>query len=492
MKKGRLFNSIHPLLLVALYAITLGVFYLAYFSEPADRNEFTTMRWVVFLLLFPILFKFIIQLFTISVYSFSERSREKRHKLNGDETVSVLIPAWNEEVGIIKTINSVLASDYENIEVIVINDGSTDSTDELVTRYLSEYEQLDHSKKTIKYISKANGGKARALNEALKICTGEFVVTIDADCLIDKDAITNTLRRFGSEKVGAVGGNIVVGNKKKTIELVQQLEYLYGFFFKRADSVFNSVYIIGGAAAAYRKSVLDEVGGFDEGVVTEDIEMSMRILSHGYKTRYAYDAITYTEGPSHWKCFFNQRLRWRFGRFQTFIKHRHLFFSGNSIHNRYFTFLLLPVALYAEFALLFQVFFLAAFYTYTFVSQDYIPLVFMIVFMATMVCLQILFDSKSHFHLNLLLLAPIAWLVFYIVDFVELQALFRSLKRLAKQEDLAWQKWARVGLADDEQESTEQPPVIDNSTSDHLVRRDGRFFVDQLLNMNKHNEKNNI
>lgn len=492
MKKSRLFNSIHPLLLVALYSITLGVSYLAYFSEPAAKDGFMTMRWVVFLLLFPILAKFIIQLFTISVYSFSERSREKRHKLNGDESVSVLIPAWNEEVGIIKTINSVLASDYENLEVIVINDGSTDSTDELITRYLHEYEQLDHSKKTLKYISKENGGKARALNEALKICTGEFVVTIDADCLIDKDAITNTLRRFGSKKVGAVGGNIIVGNKKKTIELVQQLEYLYGFFFKRADSVFNSVYIIGGAAAAYRKSVLDEVGGFDESVVTEDIEMSMRILSHGYKTRYAYDAITYTEGPSRWKCFFNQRLRWRFGRFQTFIKHRHLFFSGDSTHNRYFTFLLLPIALYAEFTLFFQVFFLALFYTYTFVTQDYMPLVFMIVFMATMVCLQILFDSKSHFHLNLLLLAPIAWLVFYIVDFVELQALFRSLKRLVKQEDLAWQKWARVGLAGNGQETTAPSPPSDELSEEPFIRRDGRFFIYQLLNMKKHKENNNV
>ena len=120
------------------------------------------------------------------------------------------------------------------------------------------------------------------------------------------------------------------------------------------------------------------------------------------------------------------------------------------------------------------------------------PLVFMIVFMATMVCLQILFDSKSHFHLNLLLLAPIAWLVFYIVDFVELQALFRSLKRLVKQEDLAWQKWARVGLAGNGQEATDTSSRSDELSEEPFIRRDGRFFIYQLLNMKKHKENNNM
>ena len=485
MKKDRLLDTINPLLLIALYAITLGVIYLAYTTERVANDEFSTMRWVCFFLLAPILVKYIIQLLTVSFYSFSERSREKRNPPSGDQTVSVLIPAWNEEVGIIKTINSVLASNYKNLEVIVINDGSTDSTNELVSQFVKEYEQTNTSNKTIKYINKENGGKSKALNDGLKICTGEFVVTIDADCLIDKEAITNTLKRFGSKRVGAVGGNIIVGNKKKTIELVQQLEYLYGFFFKRADSVFNSVYIIGGAAAAYRKSVLDEVGGFDESVVTEDIEMSMRILSYGYKTRYAADAITYTEGPSHWKCFFNQRLRWRFGRFQTFIKHRQLFFSADDRHNHYFTFLLLPIALYAEFALLFQGFFLAVFYTYTFVTNDFMPLMFMIAFMGSMVCLQVLFDSKSKFHLNLLFLAPIAWLVFYIVDFVEFQALFRSLKRLIKQEDLKWQKWARVGLTSNTEEPMKEH--VAETEEQAIVRRSGKPFIHEILNTKKDN-----
>jgi hypothetical protein len=108
--------------------------------------------------------------------------------------------------------------------------------------------------------------------------------------------------------------------------------------------------------------------------------------------------------------------------------------------------LVLPVALYAEFALLFQGAFLAFFYSYTFITHDYVPIAVLMLFMALMVFIQVLSDSKSRFHLNLLFLAPIAWFLFYIVDVVEFQALFRSIKRLIKQEDLKWQKWSRVGI----------------------------------------------
>jgi len=461
MKNKIKLYSLNVLLLIFFYMATIGIFYFAYSTVYTEDESLTPMRLVVFILLLPILFKYLVQLLSLCFYNFSERSRERRDILCPTVKVSVLIPAWNEEVGIIKTIKSVLASEHKNVEIVVINDGSTDNTDKLVRNFVQNFQdkksqKTEESSKNVQYLNIKNGGKAKALNRALTVAAGEIIITIDADCLMDRMAITNTLKRFGNQNVGAVCGNVVVGNRKKPVELMQQLEYLYGFFFKRADSVFNSVYIIGGAAAAYRKTVLDEVGYFDEDIVTEDIEMSMRILSYGYKTRYAADAVTYTEGPSRWRCLFNQRLRWRFGRFQTFIKYKQLFFSAQQHHNRYFTFLLLPVALYAEFALLFQGLFLAAFYSYTFITFDFIPLVFVIVFMAMMVCLQVMFDSKSRFHLNLLLLAPIAWLVFYIVDVVEFQALFRSLKRLAKQEELKWQKWARVGLLSQETQDDEE------------------------------------
>jgi len=224
---------------------------------------------------------------------------------------------------------------------------------------------------------------------------------------------------------------------------------LYGFFFKRTDSVFNSVYIIGGAAAAYRREALDRVGGFDHAIITEDIEMSTRLLAYGYKTRYAADAVIYTEGPSDFKSLCNQRLRWKYGRMLTFIKHRRLFFSMKPEHKPYLCFFLLPLAVYAEFLLLIEVIMLSTFLIYTFCTSDYTPLVLVIGLLSAVIGIQILADPKMRFHRNLVLFAPVAWLVFYAMDMIEFQALIRTIKRLVMRRELQWQKWSRVGVLDD-------------------------------------------
>ncbi|MFT5521521.1 MAG: biofilm PGA synthesis N-glycosyltransferase PgaC [Enterobacterales bacterium] len=443
-------------LLCLLYTATASVFYLAYSTTPIHYDSLTTVRLVIFLILAPIIIKYIIQLLALPFYSVVENSRERNRCVELNQSVSVLIPAWNEQVGILKTLKSILSSTYKNIELIVINDGSTDNTHQLITQFIEEYKSSTTCPISIKYLKLTNGGKARALNEALAISSGYYVMTIDADSVMYEDTISNIIRRFTDEDVAAVAGNVIVGNRKKPIELMQQLEYLYGFFFKRADSIFNSVYIVGGAAAAYRKDVLLEVGGFDEELITEDIEMSTRILAHGYKTRYAADAVVHTEGPSDLNGLFNQRLRWKYGRILTFIKHRRLFFSSKKIHHPYLTFLLLPLAVYAEITLLFEGVLLAIFYGYTIYANDYMPLIFVIIFISSIISLQIIYDSCSRFHSNLFILAPVAWLIFYIIDIVEFQALVRSLNKLWKRENLQWQKWVRVGL---DNQSLSQPII---------------------------------
>lgn len=428
-----------------LYILTLFVFYQALFSEKLSQYNFDNSRTIVFFILLPLLTKYLVQLLSSPIYSLKEFYRSRKFNNENLASVSVLIPAYNEEVGIIKTIKSVLATNYPKLEVVVINDGSSDQTHELITDFIKQH-KANALQAEIKYLRLTNGGKSTALNEALKVATNDIIMTIDGDCIMDENAIINTVKQFSCDKVGAVAGNVVVGNKSKPIEVIQQLEYLSGFFFRRADSVFNAVFIIGGAAAAYRASVLKEVGDFSQDIVTEDIEMSTRILAAGYKTRYAADAVTYTEGPSNWQCLCDQRLRWKFGRFQTFIKFKKLFFSTQKKHSKYLTWLVLPIALYAELVLLLEAFILAFFFTYTIISNDYMPLAMMIAFMAILISLQVTVDSKKKFHANLLLLAPVAWLLFYIVDVVEFQALYRSLKRLFKRQGLQWQKWVRVGI----------------------------------------------
>lgn len=327
MKRANVQFFYSATILCLFYMVNIVVLYMCSITQYKSNNSFGGVRLFVSLVFAPIIVKYAIQLSMAPFYSLVELIRAAKVEEHSAPTVSVLIPAWNEQVGIIKTLDSVLNTQYKNLEIIVINDGSTDLTHSLVTEFVRDYKTHNCSNTTIKYLPLHNGGKAKALNHGLQLASGEFIITLDADSMMEKNAITNILKRFTDKKVAAVAGNVIVGNRKKPIEVMQQLEYVYGFFFKRADSILNSVYIIGGAAAAYRKQVLMELGGFDHYIITEDIEMSTRILAHGYKTRYATDAIVYTEGPSDWKGLCDQRLRWKFGRILTFIKYQKLFFS---------------------------------------------------------------------------------------------------------------------------------------------------------------------
>ena len=440
-------KTIFAVFVAALYAATGGVFYLAATREYHSVASFDGIRLTMLILLMPLLVTYVFQLACSPFYWIKCRMQKPRME-DQAPSVSVLIPAWNEEVGIVKTIASVLNTKYPRLQIVVINDGSTDCTHDRVSKFIADYDRIEQTGPVIKYLDLPNGGKARAMNLALTHAEGDIVITIDADSVMAPDTIANMVKHFDDPSVGGVAGNVIVGNRKKPIEWMQQMEYLYGFFFKRSDSLFNSVYIIGGAAAAYRRSVLLEMGGFDHSIITEDIEMSTRILSHGYKTRYACDAVVYTEGPSDLKGLCSQRLRWKYGRIITFIKHRKLFFSLRRSHNPYLTFVVLPIAVYAELLRLAAPVMIGVFFTYTIITSDYMPLAFVITLPTAVVCIQVVTDPKVRFHRNLLWLAPVAWLLFYAVDMVEFQALIRSLRRLATGKDLKWQKWVRVGVLD--------------------------------------------
>lgn len=310
---------------------------------------------------FPLMVRYAVQVqasFAATIWSgirhgFAE-SKEGERSAFVDESakVTVIIPAYNEQVGIVKMIESVLSNDYANLTILVVNDGSTDLTHEKVMDFC-ECADYSHQqgKNAIRYLRLPNGGKANALNEALQTLDSDtdIVVTIDADCIMHSDAIREFVRAFENDpNVGGVAGNVVVANHSTMIGRMQQLEYVMTFFNKRGNSFLGgSVYIIGGAAAAYRKDVIDELGFFDLSIIAEDVEFSTRILSRNYKTRYVPNAVVYTEGPSDWIGLANQRLRWRYGRLLTFIKHRSLFFSLRN-HNVYLCWFLLPLTVYSD------------------------------------------------------------------------------------------------------------------------------------------------
>lgn len=366
-----------------------------------------------------------------------------------EPTVSVIIPAWNEEVGVLKTLRSVTANKYPHTEIIVVNDGSTDQSRELVDAYIDE--QRVHTRhRTIRQYYVPNGGKGAALNYGIKKSKGEIVLTIDADSALAPDAIEKLVEHFRDPKVAAVVGQVRVANVHgRLIGRMQQLEYLFGFYFKRAHCMMGAEYIYGGACAAFRRSAtFDYFGMFDEKNKTEDIEMSMRTKYHGLRSIYAEDVICYTEGAASYLALMSQRLRWKKGRFDTFLHYRQMFFSLNKGHNKFLSWFILPFALFAELQLLLEPIGATLLVTYSIVSGEYVSLALSMLFVGVSYFVVALFGTNLTLkqRLNLLVLWPVTWPLFYIVVWIEFHALLRGAHMVLRGDSLEWQKWTREGI----------------------------------------------
>ena len=199
--------------------------------------------------------------------------------------VSVLIPAYNEEVGLVSTIKTVLASTYRHIEIIVINDGSTDQSDAVMHSFLAKYRLAMRSVPNaipLLYHYQQNAGKAVSLNTGISMSHGEIIVSLDADCVLDKDCIAWEKHKETS-RVMACCGNIKVGNPGSVLALIQLYEYAASFDARQADALLNTLYVISGAAGAYRRSVVEEIGtyGTDLRGGGEDVDLSIRVQKAG-------------------------------------------------------------------------------------------------------------------------------------------------------------------------------------------------------------------
>lgn len=383
-------------------------------------------------------------------YRVLKRDVKRYHRVRQHRPlVSIIIPAWNEEVGILRTIKSVLASSYTHYEIIVVNDGSTDRSRELVDAYIAELAQTK-KKRVLRQFYMPNGGKGKALNFGIKKSRGEIILTMDADSAMAPDALEKLVEHFRDPEVSAVVGQVRVANiKGRMISLMQQLEYLFGFYFKRAHCMMGAEYIYGGACAAFRrKATFDYFGMFDEKNKTEDIEMSMRTKFHGLKSIYAEDVICYTEGAANYFGLISQRLRWKKGRFDTFLQYRRMFFSVDKGHNRALSWFVLPLSLFAEVQLLLEPIGATLLITYSVVSGEFVSLALSMLFVGISYFVLAVFGSDLSLkeRLRLLLLWPITWPLFYMVVWIEFHALLRSSHMVLRGDNLEWQKWQREGI----------------------------------------------
>jgi cellulose synthase/poly-beta-1,6-N-acetylglucosamine synthase-like glycosyltransferase/peptidoglycan/xylan/chitin deacetylase (PgdA/CDA1 family) len=236
--------------------------------------------------------------------------------------VSVVVPAYNEEINSVRTINSLLSQNYPKLEVIFVDDGSKDQTFETVNEHFRQNPKV-HA------FSKVNGGKASALNFGIEKSNGDFVVCIDADTQLKSDAVSLLMQKFDSENVAAVAGNVKVGNEVNMITIWQSIEYITSQNFdRRAFDLLNCITVVPGAIGAFKKEAIISAGGFTTDTLAEDCDLTMRLLRQDYVVRNCTAAISYTEAPETFKQFLKQRFRWSFGVMQCFWKHRDTIFNS--------------------------------------------------------------------------------------------------------------------------------------------------------------------
>ncbi len=239
--------------------------------------------------------------------------------------VSIIVPAYNEEVNAVNSLKNLLLTDYPNYNIVFVDDGSKDSTYEKVSTAFK-----DHPKVTV--YSKPNGGKASALNFGIAQSKAEYVVCIDADTKLKSDAVSQLMKHFfieHGEEIGAVAGNVKVGNEVNMLTKWQSIEYITSQNFdRRAFANINAVTVVPGAIGAFRKKAIEDAGGFTTDTLAEDCDLTIRIIRAGYVVENENDALAFTEAPERLKQFIKQRFRWSFGVLQTFWKHKNLLFNA--------------------------------------------------------------------------------------------------------------------------------------------------------------------
>ena len=228
--------------------------------------------------------------------------------------VSVIVPAFNEAVGIERAVRSLAASDYPDLEIVVVDDGSTDGTGDLV-------EKLGLPQ--VRLLRQPNAGKPAALNRGIAETTREIVVMVDADTVFEPDTLRHLVQPFASAEIGAVSGNTKVGNRRGLLGRWQHIEYVMGFNLdRRLFDVLQCMPTVPGAVGAFRRRALADVGGVSGATLAEDTDLTLAIGRAGWRVVYAEDARAWTEAPASLRGLWRQRYRWCYGTIQSVWKHR--------------------------------------------------------------------------------------------------------------------------------------------------------------------------
>jgi poly-beta-1,6 N-acetyl-D-glucosamine synthase len=231
--------------------------------------------------------------------------------------VSIIVPALNEGKVIQAALRSLVRLDYPRYEIIVVDDGSTDDTFEKASELRGEF-----GGRSVRVVRKANGGKASALNLGISLARYPFVLCMDGDSALSADTLEVAIGHFRDPAVGAVAGNVKVANRGNLWTRLQALEYIQGLNMpRRAQGFMRAVNIIPGPIGVFRRELLLQVGGYDTDTFAEDADLTLKILTAGWRIVYEDRAIAYTEAPETLGALIKQRYRWTRGVLQAIAKH---------------------------------------------------------------------------------------------------------------------------------------------------------------------------
>lgn len=365
--------------------------------------------------------------------------------------VSIVIAAHNEEPVIVRTLDSIRRSTYRSFEVLVADDASTDLTGRLVRDY-----QVRHPEMDLRIVRmRTNVGKGAALNSALRRhARGQFVMTLDADSIIEPNAIRNALSYFDDPYVAGVAANVQILEETTVLGILQRFEHMIGYRSKKLYSLLNCEFVVGGVASTYRMRVLRKVGFYDTDTLTEDIGLSAKITSLGnrrFRMVYCSDVVAKTEGVLTLRALAKQRCRWKYGSIQNLIKYRGMTLNPSRRYTGTLTYYRMPMALLSEFTLLVSPLAWTYAVYWSLVTRTPALILGAYATITAYTLLTVWMDENltARERARLSIYAPTAYFLFYIMDLVQLTAALRCIARsrglFRRSEINTWKSPQRAG-----------------------------------------------
>jgi len=310
--------------LVVVFAtvlITVGFVVVALIVGPDIQAVLVRAVLVTLVIFLVILFLRYFALLWFAYLGHAERNVLGVNKHHEMPAISVIVPAYNEGELMERALASLMELDYPEYEIVVVDDGSTDDTLERAVRWEGRRGPVE-----VKVVTKRNGGKASALNAGIAASKHPFILCMDADSYLEPKTLLRAIEHFGDPSVGAVAGNVKVENRGKIITRLQALEYIEGLNMpRRAQGFVAAVNIVPGPVGMFRREALEEIGGYETDTFAEDADLTLKMISAGWRVVYEDAAIAWSEAPERWIDLVQQRYRWTRGILQAIRKRKGLF-----------------------------------------------------------------------------------------------------------------------------------------------------------------------